>query len=119
MGAFLAEVGAPSREVEFGRFWFLVLEGPMVSDESILARIAEVIHEYNHVTGKSIRCIGLLMNDHFCDDLGGYSMDLIEMILALEDAFNVTISEEDFADADPWRLGNLVRYIRSKMVEAS
>jgi len=90
----------------------------MVSDELILARIADVIEEYNRVAGKSIRCTSISMGDHFCDDLGGYSMDLIEMILALEDAFNVTISEEDFVEADPWKLGNLVHYIGSRAAEA-
>ena len=90
----------------------------MVSDEAILARISEVIDQYNDATGKSIRSTGVSMGAHFCDDLGGHSMDLIEMILALEDAFDVTISEEDFADADPWKLGNLVKYIVSKMAEA-
>ena len=90
----------------------------MVTDESILSKIADVIQDYNRVTGKAIRCTRLSMSDHFCDDLGGQSMDLIEMILALEDAFGVPISEEDFADADPWKLGKLVKYIASKVAEA-
>jgi acyl carrier protein len=105
-----------SRRSGFERSWFQ--EGLMVSDESILSKIADVIQAYNRVTGKSIRCTGISMGDHFCNDLGGQSMDLIEMILALEDAFDVTLSEEDFADADPWELGNLVKCIASKMMEA-
>ncbi len=90
----------------------------MVSQEAILSQVARVIRDYNRATGKSIRHTNLSMTDHFCDDLGGDSTELIEMVLAFEDAFRITISEDDFIDADPWTIGNLVGYIEKKMREA-
>lgn len=91
----------------------------MASNRAILAKVSRIIEQYNEATGKSIRCTRLSMEHHFCDDLGGDSMDLIEMIVALENAFDVAISDEDFVDADPWKLGNLVRYIAAKLRTAS
>jgi len=90
----------------------------MRSEEAILSHVARVIRDYNRATGKSIRHTRLSMTDHFCEDLGGNSIELIEMVLAFEDAFQITISEDDFIDSDPWVIGNLVRYIQKKMKEA-
>jgi acyl carrier protein len=86
-----------------------------MSDAEILSRIASVILGYNDATGKSIRAENLSLDDHFCDDLGGNSMDLIGMILGFEDEFHIAIGQDDLLEVDPWRLGNLVSYIREQM----
>ncbi len=86
-----------------------------MSDAEILSRIASVILAYNDVTGKSIRATDLSLDDHFCDDLGGKSMDLIGMVLGFEDEFGISIGQDDLLDVDPWRLGNLVSYIQEQM----
>jgi acyl carrier protein len=90
----------------------------MASEKIILSQVARVIRDYNRATGKSIRHTNLSMSDHFCDDLGGDSIELIEMVLAIEDAFRISINEDDFIDADPWVIGNFVRYIEKRMREA-
>lgn len=87
----------------------------MPSDVSVLSRIGEVIRRYNSATEKSIRSAELSLDHHFCDDLGGDSMDLIAMILGLEDEFGISIGEDDLLDVDPWVLRNLVDYIGQQM----
>ena len=89
----------------------------MLSKRAILDRIADVIRDYNTATGKSIRSTDLSADHHFCDDLGGESMDLIAIALALEDAFGISIDEEELVDADPWQLGNLASYVERRLRE--
>lgn len=90
----------------------------MLSDKVILSRISQIIREYNELADKSIRCSRLSADDHFCDDLGGESMDLIAIILSLEEVFQISIREDELVDADPWRVGNLVTFIQRKMQES-
>ncbi len=89
----------------------------MAEEGEILSRIGEVIREYNELAGKSIRDARLSPDDHFCDDLGGDSMDLISLVLGLEEVFEISIDGEELLDANPWQLGNLARYIQRKMQE--
>ena len=43
-------------------------------------------------------------------DLGGDNLDLIELAISLEDAFNITISEHDAAH---WRtVGDIIKYLQ-------
>lgn len=86
-----------------------------MTDAEVLSRIASVVLAYNDATGTSIRAVDLAPGDHFCDDLGGKSMDLIGMILGFEDEFGISIGQDDLLDVDPWRLGNLVSYIQMQM----
>ncbi|MBI1894768.1 MAG: hypothetical protein HYS14_11715 [Candidatus Rokubacteria bacterium] len=90
----------------------------MASLQEVIVRIGHVIREYNADAGKSIRSTQLSPNDHFCDDLGGDSMDLIALVLGLEDAFQISIGEDELVDANPWRLGNLATYVQRKMQES-
>ena len=52
----------------------------------------------------------------FKDDLGADSLDLFELVMALEDEYNVEIPSEELADLAT--VGDVMEYLKSKGVEA-
>ncbi len=85
-----------------------------MTDREALREIEKILYEYNTTMGSSIKCSGIKPTDHFCNDLGGDSLKLVSMIISFEDRFGIEIDERDFVDANPWVVGNLVRYIQQK-----
>ena len=54
------------------------------------------------------------MDSSFVDDLGADSVDLVELVMAMEEEFdNGEIDEEDLAGLKP--VGDCVRYLNSKL----
>lgn len=79
----------------------------MASDEMIL-KVKEIIVEQ----------LGVDMNEvvesaSFIDDLGADSLDTVELVMALEDAFDVEIPDED-ADKIA-TVGAAISYLEEKM----
>lgn len=54
----------------------------------------------------------LSKNTSFIDDLGADSIDLLELVLAFEDEFSITIDEEDIKCIRT--VGDIVEYIENK-----
>ncbi len=52
----------------------------------------------------------------FKDDLGADSLDLFELVMALEDEYNVEIPSEELAELTT--VGAVMEYLKSKGVEA-
>ena len=52
----------------------------------------------------------------FKDDLGADSLDLFELVMALEEEYNMQIPTEDLADMET--IGDVMDYLRNKGVEA-
>ena len=52
----------------------------------------------------------------FKDDLGADSLDLFELVMALEDEYNIEIPAEDLTDMTT--VGDLMDYLKDKGVEA-
>ena len=52
----------------------------------------------------------------FKDDLGADSLDLFELVMALEEEYNMEIPTEDLADMET--IGDVMDYLRNKGVEA-
>ena len=52
----------------------------------------------------------------FKDDLGADSMDLFELVMALEDEYNIEIPAEDLTDMTT--VGAVMDYLKDKGVEA-
>ena len=52
----------------------------------------------------------------FKDDLGADSLDLFELVMALEDEYNIEIPAEDLTDMTT--LGAVMDYLKDKGVEA-
>ena len=54
------------------------------------------------------------MDSSFVDDLGADSVDLVELVMAMEEEFDIgEIDEEDLAG--PKTVGDCVRYLNSKL----
>ena len=53
---------------------------------------------------------------YFKDDLGADSLDLFELVMALEEEYNMEIPTEDLADMET--IGDVMDYLRNKGVEA-
>ena len=51
-------------------------------------------------------------NTSFIDDLGADSIDLLELVLALEDEFGIQIDEDDIKNIRT--VGDIVEYIENK-----
>ncbi|MBN1262541.1 MAG: acyl carrier protein [Anaerolineae bacterium] len=49
------------------------------------------------------------------EDLGADSLDLVELIMDLEDAFDITISEEDGRALTSLTVGEAIEYLNSKI----
>ena len=52
----------------------------------------------------------------FVDDLGADSLDLFELVMALEDEYNIEIPAEDLTDMTT--VGAVMDYLKDKGVEA-
>jgi acyl carrier protein len=48
-------------------------------------------------------------NAHFADDLGADSLDIVEMIMAVEEEFNIQVSDDEAEGLD--RVSDVVRFI--------
>ena len=61
-----------------------------MSSEEIFDKVKEIIIEQLGVTESSIT-----MEASFIDDLGADSLDIVELIMALEEEFDMEIPDED------------------------
>lgn len=52
----------------------------------------------------------------FKDDLGADSLDLFELVMALEDEYNVEIPAEELTDLET--VGDVIEYLKGKGIEA-
>lgn len=52
----------------------------------------------------------------FKDDLGADSLDLFELVMALEDEYNVEIPAEELTDLNT--VGDVIEYLKNKGIEA-
>ena len=86
-----------------------------MTDQGILKQFERILAEYNTAMETTIKCTGIKPTDHFCQDLGGNSADLVNIIIALEEEFEIEIEEGEFVKANPWVVGNLVRYIQQAL----
>ncbi|MCY6959494.1 acyl carrier protein [Clostridium brassicae] len=57
----------------------------------------------------------ITMDSLFVDDLGADSLDVVELIMALEEEFDVEIPDEDAEKAT--KVGDVVEYINSHVEE--
>ena len=52
----------------------------------------------------------------FKDDLGADSLDLFELVMALEDEYNIEIPAEELADLAT--VGDVIEYLKNRGIEA-
>jgi len=78
---------------------------------TMLERMKEIIAEQLSVDAESIT-----EASSFKDDLGADSLDLFELVMALEDEYSVEIPAEDLQNL--LTVGDVMNYLKEKGVEA-
>lgn len=76
--------------------------------EEILAKVKEVI-----VDQLSVEDDDVTADASFFDDLGADSLDIVELVMALEDSFGISIPDEDAESIKT--VGDAVDYIAANM----
>ena len=77
----------------------------------MLEKLKEIIAERLSVDAEEVE-----LNTSFKDDLGADSLDLFELVMALEDEFDVEIPADDLANINT--VNDVVEYLKAKGVEA-
>lgn len=76
----------------------------------MLEKIAEMLSEQINVDAESIT-----MDSRFEEDLGADSLDLFELVMALEEQYDIEIPAEELADLKT--VGMFINYMTSKGIE--
>ena len=76
----------------------------------MLERVVEIIKEQLNLDG-----VEITEDSSFKDDLGADSLDLFELVMALEDEYSVEIPSEDLEKL--LTVGDVVNYLKDKGVE--
>ena len=77
----------------------------------MLERMREMIAEQLNCEAETITA-----DTSFKDDLGADSLDLFELVMAFEEAYNVEIPSEDLEKLET--VGDVMDYIRDKEIDA-
>lgn len=74
----------------------------------VFEKIAEIIAEQLELDGVE----GIKAETSIMDDLEADSLDAVEIVMAIEDAFSIEISDED---AEGFKnIGDIVKYVEAK-----
>ena len=76
----------------------------------MLEKMREIIAEQLNCDGETIG-----LDTSFKDDLGADSLDLFELVMALEEEYGLEILAEELADVET--VGDVIEYLKSKGVE--
>lgn len=78
--------------------------------KDMLEKMREIIAEQLNCDGETIG-----LDTSFKDDLGADSLDLFELVMALEEEYGLEIPAEELADVET--VGDVIEYLKSKGVE--
>ena len=78
--------------------------------KDMLEKMREIIAEQLNCDGETIG-----LDTSFKDDLGADSLDLFELVMALEEEYGLEIPAEELADVET--VGDVNEYLKSKGVE--
>lgn len=76
----------------------------------MLEKMREIISEQLNCEAKTI-----FMETSFKDDLGADSLDLFELVMALEEEYSIDIPSEELTELAT--VGDVVEYLKAKGVE--
>ena len=71
-------------------------------------RVGEIVVEQLGVTAEEV-----VPQASFIDDLGADSLDIVELVMAMEEAFDIEIPDEDAEKIQT--IGSAVSYIKGKL----
>ena len=75
--------------------------------ESIEAKVREIVAEQLQISADEIN-----LDSSFIDDLGADSLDIVELVMAMEDSFEMDIPDEEAEKIQTVR--NAIDYIKSQ-----
>ena len=78
--------------------------------KDMLEKMREIIAEQLNCDGETIG-----LDTSFKDDLGADSLDLFELVMALEEEYGLEIPAEELSDAET--VGDIIEYLKNKGVE--
>ena len=78
--------------------------------KDMLEKMREIIAEQLNCDGETIG-----LDTSFKDDLGADSLDLFELVMALEEEYGLEIPAEELSDVET--VGDLIEYLKNKGVE--
>ena len=76
----------------------------------MLEKMREIIAEQLNCDGETIG-----LDTSFKDDLGADSLDLFELVMALEDEYSIEIPSEELQELTT--VGSVIEYLKTKGVE--
>lgn len=76
----------------------------------MLEKMREIIAEQLNCDGETIG-----LDTSFKDDLGADSLDLFELVMALEEEYGLEILAEELSDVET--VGDIIEYLKNKGVE--
>ena len=77
----------------------------------MLGRVIEIIQEQLNLDG-----VEITEETSFKDDLGADSLDLFELVMALEDEYNIEIPAEELTELAT--VGDVIEYLKGRGIEA-
>ena len=79
--------------------------------------IKEMLEKMREIIAEQLNCDGetIGLDTSFKDDLGADSLDLFELVMALEEEYGLEIPAEELADVET--VGDVIEYLKSKGVE--
>ncbi len=78
--------------------------------KDMLEKMREIIAEQLNCDGETIG-----LDTSFKDDLGADSLDLFELVMALEEEYGLEIPAEELSDVET--VGDIIEYLKNKDVE--
>lgn len=77
-----------------------------------------MLEEMKKLIAEQLNCeeSEITVETSFKDDLGADSLDLFELVMALEDEYNVEIPAEELAELAT--VGDVIEYLKGKGIEA-
>ena len=82
--------------------------GVKVSNDEIQAKVIDIIAEQMQIPKEQIT-----VQTHFVNDLGADSLDVVETVMELEEAFEISIPDEDSTKIQT--VGDAITYIQEHM----
>ena len=77
----------------------------------MLEKMREIIAEQLNCDGETIG-----LDTSFKDDLGADSLDLFELVMALEDEYKIEIPAEELTELET--VGDVIEYLKGRGIEA-
>ena len=82
--------------------------GVMMNTEEVFEQVKKIIVEQLGVTETAVN-----MDASFIDDLGADSLDIVELVMALEEEFDIEIPDSDAEKVGT--VGDVVNYIKENV----